>query len=141
MCMFDDRICRRRIAIWVACLPPPVFFVGLFRSLSISSVGFSRRFPSRSLASDLVDAGSFGWYYRMWPSGILVATSLIHCFPEGLLVLFDSFCFASISQVFAAGFSTTCTVRLLEVDVGSPRPINLGHFEVDGDEDWLIIAG
>ena len=25
MCVFDGRISRRRIAIWFACLPPPVF--------------------------------------------------------------------------------------------------------------------
>ena len=28
-----------------------------------------------------------------------------------------------------------CPVRFLEVDVGSPRPINHGQFGVDGDED------
>ena len=25
MCLFEGRICRRRIAIWFACIPPPVF--------------------------------------------------------------------------------------------------------------------
>ena len=34
-----------------------------------------------------------------------------------------------------------CSVRFLEVDVGSPRPINRGQFGVDGDEDGQIIAG
>ena len=32
------------------------------------------------------------------------------------------------SKVFVAGFSMTCPVRLLEVDVGSPRSINHGQF-------------
>ena len=68
-------------------------------------------------------------------------TVLIHCFPEGLLGLFDSSCFASFSQVFVAGFSITCPVCYLEVDVGSPRPINHGQFGVDGDEDGQMIAG
>ena len=64
------------------------------------------------------------------------ATGFIHCFPEGLLGLFDSF-----SQVFAAGFSITCPVRLLEDDVGSPRPNNRGQFGVVGDENGQMIAG
>ena len=61
------------------------------------------------------------------------ATGLINCFPEGLLGLFDSSCFAR--------FSITCPVRFLEVDVGWPRPINRGQFGVDGDEDGKMIAG
>ena len=69
------------------------------------------------------------------------ATGLIYSFPEGLLSLFDSSCFASFSQVFVAGFSITCPVRFLEVDVGSPRPINRGQFGVDGDEEGQMIAG
>ena len=36
------------------------FFICLFRSLSVSSVGFSPRFRSRSSASDLADAGRVG---------------------------------------------------------------------------------
>ena len=54
---------------------------------------------------------------------------------------FDSSCFASFSKVFVAGFSITCPVCLLEVDVGSLRPINRGQFGVDSDEDVQIIAG
>ena len=69
------------------------------------------------------------------------ATGFIHCLPEGLFGLFDSSCFASFSQVFVAGFSMSCPVRILEVDVGSPRPINRGQFRVDGDEDGQMIAG
>ena len=69
------------------------------------------------------------------------ATGFIHCFPEGLLGLCDSSCFASFSQVFVAGFSITCPVRFLQVDVGSPRPINREQFGVDGDDDGRIIAG
>ena len=69
------------------------------------------------------------------------ATGLIHCFPEGLLGLFDSSWFASFSKVFVAGFSISCPVSFLEVDVGSPRPINRGQLGVDGDEDGQIIAG
>ena len=46
------------------------FFICLFRSLSISSAGFSRRFRSRSSASDLADAGSVGWKCRMRPVGM-----------------------------------------------------------------------
>ena len=45
------------------------------------------------------------------------------------------------SKVFVAGFSTTFQVRFLEVDVGSPRPINRGQFGVDGDEDGQMMAG
>ena len=69
------------------------------------------------------------------------ATGLIHCFPEGLLGLFDSSCFASFSKVFVAGFSISCTFLFLEVDVSSLRPINRGRFGVDGDEDGQMIAG
>ena len=69
------------------------------------------------------------------------ATGLITCLPEGLLGLFDSFCFASFRNVFVAGFSITCSVLFLEVDVGMPRPINRGQVGVDGDEDGQIIAG
>ena len=35
----------------------------------------------------------------------------------------------------------TLPVSVLEVDVGSPMPINRGQFGVDGDEDGLMIAG
>ena len=69
------------------------------------------------------------------------AAGLIHCFPEGHLGLFDNSCFASFSKVFVAGFGIACPVRFLEVDVGSPRPINRGHFGVDRDEDGQMIAG
>ena len=69
------------------------------------------------------------------------ATGFVHCFPEGLRGLFDSSCFASFSQVFAAGFSIAFPVRFPEVDVGSPRPINRGQLGVDGDEDGQMIAG
>ena len=34
-----------------------------------------------------------------------------------------------------------CPVGFLEVDVGSPRPINRGQFRVDGDEDGQLIVG
>ena len=64
-----------------------------------------------------------------------------HCFPEGLQGLLDSSCFASFSKVFVAGFSLTCSVRFLEVDVGSPRPTNRGQFGVDGGEGGQMIAG
>ena len=66
------------------------------------------------------------------------ATGLIHCIPEGLFGMFDSFCFACLSNVFFAGFSITCPVRFLEIDIGSPRPINRGQFGVDGYEDGLM---
>ena len=66
------------------------------------------------------------------------ATSFIHCFPECLLGLFDSSCFVSFCQVY---LSITLPVSILEVDVGSPMPINRGQFGVDGDEDGLMIAG
>ena len=69
------------------------------------------------------------------------ATGLIHCFPEGRLGMFDSSCFASFSKVFVIGFSITCPVRFLEVDVGMSRHINCGQFGVDGDEDGQMIAG
>ena len=69
------------------------------------------------------------------------ATGLIHCFPEGLPGLFDSSCFDTFSKVFIADFSIACPIRLLEVDVGSPRPINCGQYGVDGDEDGQMIAG
>ena len=69
------------------------------------------------------------------------ATGLIHCFREGLLSFFDSYCFASLSQVFVAGFSMTCPVRILEVHVGSQRSIYRGQFGIDGDEDGQMFAG
>ena len=65
------------------------------------------------------------------------ATGLIRCFPKGLQGMFDSSCFAS--KVFVADFNIRCTVRFLEVDVGSPRPS--GQFGIDGDEDRQMIAG
>ena len=69
------------------------------------------------------------------------ATGLIYCFPESLFGLYDSSCFASFSKVFVVGYSIACQVRFLEVDVGSPRPINRGLFGFDGDEDGQMIAG
>ena len=69
------------------------------------------------------------------------ATGFIHCFPEGLLGLIDSSCFACFSKVFVAGFSIACPVRLIEVDFGSPMPINRGQFGVSGDDDDQMIAG
>ena len=69
------------------------------------------------------------------------ATGHIYSFPESLLGLFECSCFASFSKVFVAGYSITCPVRFLEVDVGTPRPINRGQFGVDGDEDGQMIAG
>ena len=55
----------------------------------------------------------------MWPVG-----TKRPLFSESLLGLFDSSYFASFSKVFVAGFSIASPVRFLEVDVGSPRPIN-----------------
>ena len=68
------------------------------------------------------------------------ATGLIYSIPEGLLGLFGSSCFASFSNVFVAGFSITSPVCFLEIDVGSPRPINRRQFGVDGDEDGQMNA-
>ena len=68
------------------------------------------------------------------------AIGFIHCFPEGLLGFFDSSCFARFSKVFVAGFSMTCLVCILEVDLGSLWPINRGLFVVDGDEDEQMVA-
>ena len=45
-------------------------WICLFRSLSVSQAGFSRRFPSRPPESDLADAGRVGGKCRMWPAGI-----------------------------------------------------------------------
>ena len=59
-----------------------------------------------------------------------LSTCFIHCFPDGLLGLFDSSCFTSFSQVLVAGFSIACPVRFLEVDVDSLRPINREQFGV-----------
>ena len=70
-----------------------------------------------------------------------MATGFIHSFPEGLLGLFDSSCFASFCQVFVAGISITWPVRFIDIVVGSPRTINRGKFGVDGDEDGQMIAG
>ena len=47
----------------------------------------------------------------------------------------------SLGKVFVAGFSMTCPVRFIEVDVGLTRPFNRGQFGVDGDEDGQMIAG
>ena len=111
---------------WLACLPSPVF-----GSVCLDLITFRWW--------DLV--GTFSLVHRraIWlmPAGLVgsvecgrnkEATGLIHCFPEGLLGLFDCSCFTS--------FSITCPVHFLEVDVGSPRPINRGQF---GDEaGWMI---
>ena len=67
-------------------------------------------------------------------------TGYINCFPGALLGLFYSSCFAIFSKLFVAGFSMTCPVRLLEVDVGSSRPINRGQIGVDGDADGQMIT-
>ena len=69
------------------------------------------------------------------------AIGLIHCFPESLLGLFNSSCFASFGKVFAAGFSITCPVLIREADVGSLRPINCGQLTVQCDVDGQMIAG
>ena len=69
------------------------------------------------------------------------STGFIHCIPEGLLDLFDSSCFVSLSKVFVAGFSMACPFRFHEVDVLSPWPINHEQFRVDGYEDGQMIAG
>ena len=68
-------------------------------------------------------------------------TDHIHSFPEGLLGLFDSSCFANFIKVFVAGFSIMCLACFHEVDVGSQRPINHGQFGVDCDDDGQKIAG
>ena len=65
----------------------------------------------------------------------------IHSFPEGILDLFDASCFASFSKVFVAGFSITCPVIFLEVDVRSPWTFNRGQFGLNDDKDGQIIAG
>ena len=44
------------------------FWISLFRSLSVSSAGFSRRFLSRSSAIDLADACKVGWKCWMRPT-------------------------------------------------------------------------
>ena len=51
-----------------------------FRSLSVSSAGFSRRFRYRSSASDLADAGRVGWICRMRPVGMKIAMALFTAF-------------------------------------------------------------
>ena len=50
MCLFDDRICRRRIAIWFACLPPPVFLSVCPNGCCLIAAGS---------ATDIVDSQSF----------------------------------------------------------------------------------
>ena len=87
--------------------------------------GFSRPDRSRSLTSDLTDAGSVGWKCRMRPAGMMRPLDLFH---EGLLGLFDSSCFANFSNVFAAGFCIACSIRFLEVDACSPKPISRSMF-------------
>ena len=74
-------------------------------------------------------------------AGMKRPLALFTAFLEGLLGLIDSSCFASFSKLLVAGFSIMCPVRFLEVDVGSPRPINRGQFGVYGDEYMQIIAG
>ena len=56
------------------------------------------------------------------------ATARIHCLPESLLELFDSSFLARFSKVFVAVFSIACPDRFREVDAGSSRPSNRGHF-------------
>ena len=58
--IYDGRICRRQIAIYLTCLPPPV--LDLFVLVVERFVGgFSQHFWSCSLVNDLADAGRFGW--------------------------------------------------------------------------------
>ena len=114
------------------------FFICLFRSFCVSSVGFSPRFRSRSPASYLADCllevlNAAGRNEE--------ATGFTHCFPQGLLGSFDSSCIASFRQVFVAGLSIPCPIRFVVVDEGSPRPINRGQFGVGGYEDGQMIAG
>ena len=56
------------------------FFICLFRSLSVSSAGFSPRFRSRSSASDLADAGRVCWKCRMRPAGMKRPLALFTAF-------------------------------------------------------------
>ena len=60
------------------------FFICLFRSLSVSSSGFSPRFRSRSSASDLADASSVGWKCWMRPVGMKRPLALFTAFLKVL---------------------------------------------------------
>ena len=56
------------------------FFIRLFRSLSDSSAGFSRRLRSRSSVSYLADAGRVGLKCRMRPTGMKRPLALFTAF-------------------------------------------------------------
>ena len=71
-------------------------------------------------------------------TGIKRPLALFTAFPKVFSACLTT-CFASFCKVFVAGFSITCPVHILEVDVGSPVPINHEQFGVDGDEQ--MIAG
>ena len=89
----------------------------------------------------MADAGRVDWKCFIAAGRNEEATGFIRCFPEGLIGLFDSSCFARFSKVFVTGFNIPCPVRFLEVDVGSTSPIIRGQFGVDGDDYWQMIAG
>ena len=67
------------------------------------------------------------------------ATDLINFIAEALPGLFSSSCFTRFCKVFVSGFSIASSVRFLEVNEGSSRPINRGQLGVDGDEDGQMI--
>ena len=103
-------------------------------------MGFSQRFRSRSSASGLADAGIVGWKCGMRPTRMKRPLALLTAFLKFVSACFtvhshSQFIHSCFSKVFAADFSITCQVRFLEVDVGSPRPINHGQLGVDGDQD------
>ena len=55
-------------------------YICLLSSLSVSSVGFSPRFRTRSSASDLADAGRVGWKCLMRPAGMKRPLALFTAF-------------------------------------------------------------
>ena len=125
----------------------------LVRLSSTTSFGFVCLDRWAFRRRDLV--GVFGLVHRraIWqmPSGLVGSVEcgrpewrghwLYSLLSWRFIGLFDSSCFARFSQVFVAGFSITCPVHILEVDLCSTRPMNRGQFGVDGDEDGQMIAG
>ena len=112
------------------------FSICLFRSLSVSSAGFSWRFRSRYSTSDLADAGRLCWKCLMRLAGMKRPLVLVTAFQKVL-----SACSTVLVSPALTRYSShmACPVRFHEADVVSPRPINRGQFGVDGDEDGQMI--
>ena len=138
-CLFDGRICRRRIAITFACLPPPVFgYVCLdrwaFCRRDLARVfGLVHRRATWQMPAGLVGSVECGrsewrghWLYSLlsWRSSRLVRQLLFRQLQQGIR--------RRLQHSVPSPFSwSICS---------SPMRINRGHIGDDDDEDGQIVA-